>query len=130
MRLPLLAACTCLLGTVLTSAPAGATLQTTVGARVAIAGQPLQDCSNRASAVLNSVFSNAKEAGDGSAEWFGVHRPDPQSPADALAIIECHPQDSGGYTASFTCSAQVPGYAGTAEDLCDKLESGFGGAAK
>jgi hypothetical protein len=130
MRLPAFAASACLLGALIVAAPADATLQTVIGARSTIPSATMDDCSTRASNTIKSVLANATEAGQGSAEWFGVQRPDPQSPPSALAVIECHPQDGGGYFASFTCSAQVPGYPGTAQDLCDKLEAAFAGAAK
>lgn len=110
--------------------PADATLQTVVGPRSVVSNKTMNDCSTQAENALKSVLSNATEAGQGSAEWFGVERPTPQSPPSALAVIECHPQDGGGYFASFTCSAQVPGYSGTADDLCTKLETAFGGPAQ
>ena len=107
---------------------ADATLQTVIAQHVVVTTETIDSCVTKAKAALTSVMQNADETDPGSGQWVGIDRP-AGGPADAFALIECHPIDSGGYTASFTCSAQTPTYADGATGLCSKLVAAFGSTA-
>ncbi|MDE2481820.1 MAG: hypothetical protein KGN02_06485 [bacterium] len=112
-------------GLALTNAPARANLDTVIGTRTVVPDKPMSDCSARAKSALTTVMNSAFEAGQGSGQWIGVVRVG--GSASAAAVIECHPLDAG-YTASFTCSVQVPPNPDTASGLCTKLSTAFNAA--
>ena len=108
---------------ILVSAPASATLDTSIGQRSVVPGEPFSDCSAKASHALTAVMQNATEAGPGSGNWFGAVSTG-GAPSE-IAIVECHPQGNG-YAVSFTCSVQVPPSPDTAAALCAKVIAAFG----
>ena len=107
-------------------AAADATLDTTIAQRIAVTDKPTTDCVAHARAALTSVLQDANETDPGSGQWVGVARL--SGSIAALAVVECHSVDAGGYTASFTCSVETPTYADTASGLCDKLTAAFNAA--
>jgi hypothetical protein len=109
------------------AAAADATLDTVVAQRIAVPDKPVTDCVGRARTALTAVLQNANETDPGSGEWVGVAQV--SGSIAAAAVIECHPVDAGGYTASITCSVQTPTYGDTASGLCDKLTTAFNTAA-
>ncbi|HTV92682.1 MAG TPA: hypothetical protein VMG98_08190 [Verrucomicrobiae bacterium] len=108
-------------------AAADATLDTVIAQRVTVSDKPVTDCVARARAALTSVLQSANETDPGSGEWVGVAQV--SGSIAAAVVIECHPVDAGGYSASFTCSVQTPTYADTASGLCGKLTAAFNTAA-
>lgn len=104
---------------------ARANLDTFVGPRVLVQNKPLVDCTANAKNALNSVLHNAFEAGDGTAQWLAYGPPDSSGHATAAAAIHCYTVGSG-YSATFTCAAQVPPNPDTAPSLCSKLTTAFG----
>lgn len=114
------------LGVLLCGAPAGATLDTVVAPHIVVPDKPESDCGDRAKDALTVVMHNEVEVGEGSGQFVGVTRTDPSGPASAAAVIECHKVDSGGYSASFTCTAEEPTNPDTAAALCSKLVTAFG----
>lgn len=106
---------------------ADATLDTVIAQRIAVPDKPTTDCVARATAALTSVVQDANETDPGSGMWVGVARLN--GAISALAVIECHSVDSGGYTASFTCSVETPTYGDTASGLCGKLTTAFNATA-
>ncbi|MGB6984579.1 MAG: hypothetical protein WBD74_01245 [Candidatus Aquilonibacter sp.] len=111
----------------LAGAAADATLDTVIAQRIAVPDKPTSDCVTRARGALTSVLQDANETDPGSGEWVGVARS--SGAIAALAVIECHSVDAGGYTASFTCSVETPTYADTASGLCGKLTTAFNATA-
>lgn len=109
-------------------AAADATLDTVIAQRVAVPDKPTSDCVARAKGALASVLQDANETDPGSGQWVGVARSG--GTIDALAVIECHSVDAGGYTASFTCSVETPTYGDTASGLCGKLTTAFNATAQ
>jgi hypothetical protein len=126
MKFPF-AAAACVMGVLLSGAPASASLDTAIAPRVVIQNQPLSDCSARASSALKSVINDAREAGTGSGLWFGAIL-DPQGNPSTTAVVECHDVPNG-YAASFTCLVQVPP-SEAAASLCQKIATAFSGGAK
>lgn len=118
------------LDVILASAGAPAAIDTVVAARITVASQPMSDCSAKARGALMAVMQNAVEAGDGSGHWLGFGRITPGADPSAAAVVECHADNSGGYAASFTCSAEVPPNPDTATTLCQKLTTAFSGGGK
>ncbi len=114
------AALTC--GIALVNAPARANLDTVIAPKVTVTTGTMDDCSARAKSALTTVMNSAFEAGAGSGQWIGVVRVG--GAASAAAVVECHPLDAG-YTASFTCSVQVPPNPETADALCTKVTAAF-----
>lgn len=108
---------------VLAGTAADATLDTVIAQRIAVPDKPTTDCVARARAALTSVLQDANETDPGSGQWVGVARA--SGAIAALAVIECHSVDAGGYTASFTCSVETPTYTDTASGLCGKLTAAF-----
>lgn len=108
-------------------AAADATLDTVIAQRIAVPDKPTADCVARARAALTSVLQDANETDPGSGQWVGVART--SGAIAALAVIECHSVDAGGYTASFTCSVETPTYGDTASGLCGKLTTAFNATA-
>ncbi len=108
-------------------AAADATLDTVIGQRILIPDKPTADCVARARAALTSVLQDANETDPGSGQWVGVARSG--GSIAAFALIECHSVDSGGYSASFTCSVETPTYTDTASGLCGKLSTAFNATA-
>ncbi len=106
---------------------ADATLDTAVAQHIAVPDKPATDCVARARSALTAVLQNANETDPGSGEWVGVAQV--SGSIAAAAVVECHPADAGGYTASFTCSVETPTYNDTASGLCDKLTAAFNAAA-
>ena len=104
-------------------AAADATLDTVIAQRIAVPDKPTSDCVARAKNALASVLQDANETDPGSGQWVGVGRI--SGAIAALAVVECHSVDAGGYTASFTCSVETPTYADTASGLCGKLAAAF-----
>jgi hypothetical protein len=104
-------------------AAADATLDTVIAQRILIPDKPTADCVARARGALTSVLQDANETDPGSGQWVGVARA--SGAIAALAVIECHSVDAGGYSASFTCSVETPTYGDTAVGLCTKLTSAF-----
>jgi hypothetical protein len=104
-------------------AAADATLDTVIAQRILTPDKPVTDCVARARGALTSVLQDANETDPGSGQWVGVARS--SGSIAALAVIECHSVDSGGYSASFTCSVETPTYADTASGLCGKLTTAF-----
>jgi hypothetical protein len=102
---------------------ADATLDTVIAQRITVPDKPVTDCVARARGALTSVVQDANETDPGSGQWVGVARAN--GSIAALAVIECHSVDSGGYTASFTCSVETPTYADSASGLCGKLTAAF-----
>ena len=107
----------------LAGAAADATLYTVIAQRIAVPDKPTTDCVAHARAALTDVLQDANETDPGSGEWVGVARA--SGAIAALAVIECHSVDAGGYTASFTCSVETPTYPDSASGLCDKLTAAF-----
>jgi hypothetical protein len=104
-------------------AAADATLDTVIAQRIVVPDKSTTDCVARARAALTAVLQDANETDPGSGQWVGVSRS--SGAIAALAVIECHSVDAGGYTASFTCSVETPTYADTASGLCGKLTEAF-----
>lgn len=119
------AALTCCV--LLAGAAADATLDTVIAQRIVVPDKPVTDCVARTRAALTSVLQNANETDPGSGEWVGIAQM--SGSIAAAVLIECHPVDAGGYTASFTCSVQTPTYADTASALCTKLTTAFNATA-
>lgn len=109
-------------------AAADATLQTVIAQHVVVPNDNVDNCVAKARDALTTVMQNANETDPGSGQWVGVDHP-PNGAADAFAVIECHPIEGGGYSASFTCSAQTPTYADGAAGLCTKLVAAFSAPA-
>jgi hypothetical protein len=111
------------LGILFAGAAADATLDSVIAQRITVPDKPASDCVAHARAALTAVMQNANETDPGSGEWVGVAQV--SGSIAAAAVIECHPVDAGGYTASITCSVQTPTYSDTASGLCDKLTAAF-----
>jgi hypothetical protein len=107
----------------LAGVPARATLDAVIAQQILIPDKQISDCVARASGALTIVLQDAHETDPGSGQWVGVGRS--SGSIAALAVIECHPVDTGGYSASFTCSVQAPTYSDTASGLCAKLSAAF-----
>jgi hypothetical protein len=113
------------LNMVITALPGQAALEVVIGARSVVQNKPMSDCSARAKSALDAVLHNAFEAGTGSGQWIGAERLSASAEPSAEAVIECHAAGDG-YTASFTCAAEVPPSPNTATALCDRLTTAFG----
>ncbi len=111
----------------LAGVPARATLDTVIAQRISIPDKQITDCVSRASGALTTVLQDAHETDPGSGQWVGVARSG--GAIAGLAVIECHSVDSGGYSASFTCSVETPTYADSASGLCGKLTTAFNATA-
>lgn len=107
--------------------PASADLQTVVGARTVVTGEPVSGCSAKAKTALDSVLQNAIESEDGSGEWLAYGAPDRSGNATSAAAIHCY-HVGDGYVVTFTCAAQVPPNPDTAATVCTKLIAAFPGA--
>jgi hypothetical protein len=98
-----------------------------VGARQVVKNQPVSACNSSAKNALNSVLQGAAEIGTGdTGEWKAYGPPDSSGNSFAAAAIHCYPLDESGYVVTFTCAAQVPPNADTANALCSKLTAAFG----
>ncbi len=107
----------------LVSAPAGATLDTAIGAHVSVPDKSVEDCSVKARDVLTGIMQSVVEAGDGSGIWIGSSKTD--GAIYSAAVIECHPGDPAGFTAAFTCMVQTPPTTDSAATLCNKLTAAY-----
>lgn len=114
-------------GSLLATAPALADLQTVVGARTVVTGEPVATCGVKAKAALDSVLQNAFETDTGSGEWLAYGAPDRSGNDTSAAAIHCYPVGAG-YVVTFTCAAQVPPNPDTAATICTKLVAAFPGA--
>ena len=102
------------------TARAPADLYMTVGERRVVQNEQVADCSTKAKNALNTVLTNAFEAGDGTGQWLAYGGPDNSE----AAAIHCYPLDNG-YSVTFTCTVQVPPSPSMAADLCTKLSAAF-----
>lgn len=109
------------------AAPALADLQTVVGPRTVVTGEPVGSCGVKAKAALDSVLQDAIESDTGSGEWLAFGAPDRSGNATSAAAIHCYAVGNG-YVVTFTCAAQVPPNPDTAATVCTKLVAAFPGA--
>lgn len=121
-----LCAVACAMASLLAAAPASADLQSVVGARTVVTGEPVSSCSAKAKAALDSVLQNAFGSEDGW-DWLAYGAPDRSGNATSGAAINCY-QLGDGYLVTFTCAAQVPPNPDTAATICTKLVAAFPGA--
>jgi hypothetical protein len=113
----------------LTGARAPAALDMFDGARQVVK-QPVSACNSGAKSALNSVLQGASEIGSGdTGEWKAYGPPDASGNSFAAAAIHCYPLTDDSYLVTFTCAAQVPPNADTANALCTKITAAFGSGA-
>lgn len=111
----------------MTGKPAGAALDMVVGARTVVNNEPLSSCDTKARQAFTKVFGNGgAELGD-THQWKGTGEVDTAGNSFAAAAIHCYPLDDRGYVVTFTCAAQTPPAAETADVICQQLAAGFGG---
>ena len=108
-----------------------AALDLVIGPHLSVQNTPVSDCDTKAQAALTSVLQGARQAGDGSHEWFGHGTADQAGAFTSAAAINCFPAGNG-YSVTITCTAQVPPNSDTAASICTKLAASFGtpGAGK
>lgn len=106
--------------------PARAALDMNVGARNVVKGGSLGDCDSKASSALITVLGKSAEIGD-THQWVALGALDAAGSSFAAAAVHCYPLDGGGYVVTFTCAAQTPPAAETANVICSQLADKFGG---
>jgi hypothetical protein len=110
------------------AAPAPAALDLFVGAQRVVKGEAVSGCNTKAKAALDAVLTNALEIGSGdTGEWKAYGAADASGNSFAVAAIHCYPISDTSYLVTFTCAAQVPPNPDTANSICDKVTSAFGG---
>jgi hypothetical protein len=107
--------------------PAPAALDMVIGARNVVKNEPLSSCNKKAQSALISVLGKAAEYGD-TGDWEGYGAIDSSGNSFAAAAVHCYPLDEiNGYVVTFTCAAQTPPAVETADVICQKLATAFGG---
>lgn len=114
-----------ILSVALAGTHAFAALDMVIGPHITAQNTPISDCDSRAQAALQSDLQGGTEAGTGTHEWFGHGTPDQAGHYTSAAAINCFPVGNG-YSATITCTAEVPPNAETAAQICAKLATAFG----
>ena len=123
-RAALFGALAFVLSVALAGSVALASLDLVAGARVVVQNKPMSDCASRATSALQTVMNSANELGSDGSLFTGASGPG--NTTAAISIVHCTQQDTG-YTATFTCSVEVPPNPQTADMLCTRLTAAFGG---
>lgn len=110
-------------GSIAEKAPAA--LDMAVGARKVVKGA-VSACNSAAKSALDSVLQDAQQIGTGNTgEWVAYGPSDSSANGStAAAAIHCYPLDDS-FLVTFTCTAQIPPYSGSAAALCEKLAAAF-----
>jgi hypothetical protein len=107
--------------------PSPAALDMAIGDGNVVKNAPLSSCNSKAQSALISVLGKAAEYGD-TGNWEGYGATDASGNSFAAAAIHCYPLDQvSGYLVTFTCASQTPPAVETADAICTKLATAFGG---
>jgi hypothetical protein len=102
------------------TAAAPAAIQMSAGLRHVVESAPDGECSAKAKAALNDSLQNAFETAPGNGIWMAYGQLNSQGHTSSAAAIHCYPLGKG-YTATYTCSVELPTSPFSASDLCNKL---------
>jgi hypothetical protein len=102
------------------TAAAPAAIEMSAGLRHVVQSAPDGECSAKAKEALNSSLQNAFETAPGNGIWMAYGQLNSQGHTSSAAVIHCYPL-GGGYTATYTCSVELPTSPFSASDLCNRL---------
>jgi hypothetical protein len=118
-----------ILGVLVNSSAAPASVDMSVGLRYVIPNGSQSECSAKAKTALNKYLQNATESAPGSGEWVAFGPAGAAGPPTSSATVRCNPVDKG-YVVTFTCAVQWPGSPYGANALCLDVAHNFSGKAE
>jgi len=115
-----------LLGSILCSTAAPASVDVATGIRYVIPTGPMTECSTKAQTALNAYLPGATESSPGSNEFVSYGPNGRGGQTSVAATVHCNPVGTG-YVVTFDCVAQVPNNPYSATDLCLDIAHNFSG---